>query len=180
MTNEQIQQWASEVNAVANFIAFGRSDGILFSKYELERYTTLARADLVEAHEECKAANDIILDSFEAADKKCTDLEQENASLHKTLLQEAQARENVSAVRDALRAEVERLTAYNATRTDELAASVKQCSALKAEVESLKADAARWSHYRELAGPTVPNPFWCLRVPSEVDGLADAAMKGTP
>jgi hypothetical protein len=42
-------------------------------------------------------------------------------------------------------AEVERLTTYNATRTDELAASVMQCAALKAENERLKAACDKYS-----------------------------------
>jgi hypothetical protein len=86
----------------------------------IEAFATLARADLVEAHEACKSANTM-------------------------LLYEVDAIAAIKQERDALRAEVERLTAYNATRTDELAASVKQCSALKAEAESLRAACDKFS-----------------------------------
>ena len=85
----------------------------------------------------------------------------------------------------ALQAKIDRLEEERDTaatdRFDEMAdlrAKLEQSEARRLELEK---DAARWNHYRNLAGPEAPNPFWCLRViPGEVDRLADAALNKEP
>ena len=73
MTRENIQQWAREAG-----IEFQQNTGITGKVRittigsrpieELQRFATLARADLVEAHEACRAANTMLLYEVDAID----------------------------------------------------------------------------------------------------------------
>jgi hypothetical protein len=162
MNNEQIQAWAREAGFVsAEFWpdAFKGLQGCV------ERFATIARADLVEAHEGCKSANTMLLYEVDAIDA----IKQE---------------------RDDLRAEVERLTGQ-CKHFD--AAAYKAKIEAKTLVDAAQADALRYQWLRDNSNAIhwTPSRFNKEIVSGfsfngtgylgfKFEEAIDAAMKGTP
>ena len=180
MTPENIQQWAREADALKSEGHCGESLLWRFTPERLQKYTTLARADLeaeLVKHRELMMRQ---IASYAA-------LEAENASITNDALK-------FVAERDDLRAEVERLTKQNSTITEAYEQESQDCSRYAAEVESLKADVERldwlaqnFFHRENLDWVTgkvsKESNMWVFFAPVGVQGdvrdVIDAAMKGT-
>ena len=133
------------------------------AKEAIEQAIAEATAEINELRDVLRRIRDILAD---AGHPLCN----ENGNLiREALKQLVEERDQLA----AQAAEIAELRAYNQTRTDELAASVRQCAELRAEIAELRKDAERYRFARSRAYVAV-NPYyksclWTLRGVLEVN-----------
>ena len=129
----------------------------------IDEHVAEATAEINELRDVLRRIKDILA---EAGHPLCN----ENGNLiREALKQLVEERDQLA----AQAAEIAELRAYNQTRTDELAASVRQCAELRAEIAELRKDAERYRFARSRAYVAV-NPYyqsclWTLRGVLEVN-----------